>query len=65
MGIYHPDDMAQFLVIGYYRLLNNLPSEDDKRIKAYQVARKEEVDNRKTKGKVLSETIRKKPKPKK
>lgn len=63
MGIYHPDDMAQFLVIGYYRKLNNLPLEEDKRIKEYQVARKAAIDNRKSKGTVLSETKIKKPKP--
>jgi len=62
-GLYHPQDMALFLVIGYYRKLNNLPMEEEKRISEYQKARHDAFIAEKKKGKVLSETVTKKPKP--
>ena len=39
-GVYHPEDQAAFLVIGYYRFLNNLPMEEEKRINEFQKKRK-------------------------
>ncbi len=62
-GLYHPQDMALFLVVGYYRKLNNLPLEEDERISQYQKARHDAFMAEKKKGKVISETITKKPKP--
>lgn len=64
-GLYHPEDMALFLVIGYYRTLNNLPLEEKERIDEYQKKRHDAFLAEKKKRKVLSETIVKKPKPEK
>lgn len=61
-GVYHPEDQAEFLVVGYYRFLNNLPSNESERIKKFQEKRKAEVRSRKLKGTTLSEEkIRKEP----
>lgn len=54
-GVYHPEDQASFLVISYYRYLNNLPQDEENRIKAFQVKRKAEVTARNLKGTVISE----------
>ena len=62
-GLYHPQDMALFLVVGYYRKLNNLPLEEDERIAQYNKIRQDAYKAEKKKGKVISETIIKKPKP--
>ena len=61
-GVYHPEDQAAFLVIGYYRFLNNLPLEEDKRITEFQKKRKAAVDARKRKGEVISSEKIQKPK---
>lgn len=55
IGVFHPEDQAAFLVIGYYRYLNKLPLEEEKRIKEIQEKRKAEVNARKLKGTLLSE----------
>ncbi len=54
-GVYHPEDQAAFLVVGYYRFLNNLPLKESERIKQFQDKRKEEVKARNLKGTTLSE----------
>lgn len=61
IGVYHPEDQAAFLVIGYYRTLNKLPLEEDKRIGEFQKKRKDAVEARKHKGQVISEEKVKKP----
>lgn len=54
-GVYHPEDQASFLVISYYRFLNNLPQDEESRIKGLQEKRKAEVTARNLKGTVISE----------
>jgi hypothetical protein len=49
-GVYHPEDMAKFLVLGYYHYLNKLPFDDKKMVTEFQKTRKEQVQNRKKKG---------------
>lgn len=63
VGVTHPDDMAQFVIISYHRYLNNKPLDVKERILLYQEKQKEELAKRKAKGTVIhSETRQLQPK---
>jgi hypothetical protein len=46
LGIHHPDDMANFLIVGFHRHLNSKPQEYKLRIEAYQESRKQMLEER-------------------
>ncbi len=52
-GVAHPDDMAQYLVVSYYRYLKNLPQEYDTRAEAIEKRRKAEQEQKNAKKVVL------------
>lgn len=63
VGVTHPDDMAQFVIISYHRYLNNKPLEVKERVLFYQEKQKEALAKRKAKGTVIhSETRQIQPK---
>lgn len=60
LGIAHPDDMAQFIIISYHRSLNKNPLNVKEQVQYYQEKRKQLIeDKRKENGKIISTTKRK------
>lgn len=62
LGIHHPDDMAQFVIVSYHRNLNRKPLDVKTQITYYQEKREKENEERLKKGAVLHEEVRKKKK---
>jgi len=62
-GVTYPDDMADFLILAYHRHLNGKPVEIKELAKYYRETRKKEFQEEKKEGKVISEEVRKRPKP--
>lgn len=63
IGVTHPDDMAQFVIISYHRYLNKKPLEVKERVAIYQENRKKELEARKRQGTIIhSETRQLQPK---
>lgn len=56
-GVSHPDDMASFLIISYYRYLNNLPLDIDRRAAQIKERRIKEQQER-NKNRVAIDTLR-------
>lgn len=46
LGIYHPDDMAEFIMITYHRKLNHKPLSAKELIKGFAAKRKKELEKR-------------------
>lgn len=60
LGIYHPEDMARFIIISYHRNLNRVPLNVKEQVKYYQEKQAAEQAERLKKGEVLhKETIKK------
>jgi hypothetical protein len=62
-GVSYPDDMADFLILAYHRHLNQKPIELKELAKFYRETRKKEHLDDLKKGEVISEEVRKRPKP--
>ncbi|MBK8705690.1 MAG: hypothetical protein IPN33_20420 [Saprospiraceae bacterium] len=60
LGIHHPDDMAQFVIVSYHRNLNRKPLDVKAQITYYQEKRAKENEEKLKKGKVLHQETRKK-----
>jgi hypothetical protein len=58
-GITFPDDMADFLILGYHRKLNGKPIEIKELAKYFKEKRKKEFEAEKKEGKVIHEETRK------
>lgn len=53
LGISLPDDMAQYLIVTYYRYLKELPLELEQRAAAiYEMRKKEQIERSKSKAKI-------------
>ncbi|MFN7117205.1 MAG: DUF6794 domain-containing protein [Saprospiraceae bacterium] len=59
MGIAHPEDMAQFIIVSYHRSLNRKELKIKEQIEHYQEKRKKEYLERVSKGQILHEETRK------
>jgi len=59
IGVYHPEDMAQLVIVSYHRFLNKVPLELKARIQTIQETRKQENEARLKKGTVISEERKK------
>ena len=59
-GVTFPDDMADFLILAYYRRLNSKPIEIKALATEFREKRKKEFEDRKRKGTVIHEEVRKK-----
>lgn len=62
LGIAHPEDMSQFIIVSYHRNLNRKELKVKEQVTAYQEKRKQEHLDRLAKGKVIKEQTRKVPK---
>lgn len=60
LGIHHPDDMAQFVIVSYHRNLNRKPLDVKAQIAYYQEKRAKENEERLKKGEILHQETRKK-----
>ncbi|MBL7791505.1 MAG: hypothetical protein JNK77_04215 [Saprospiraceae bacterium] len=60
LGIHHPDDMAQFVIVSYHRNLNRKPLDVKAQITHYQEKRAKENEEKLKKGKVIHQETRKK-----
>ncbi len=64
-GVYHPDDMAEVIMISLHRHLNKKPLDVDGQVKAIQEKRKKQLEDKQKKAVVVKEeVIKKEPKPK-
>ena len=63
MGIYHPDDMAGFIITVYHRSLNQKPLEIKQLMKFYQEKNQKEKEKRQKRGTILFEEKRQLEKP--
>ena len=63
VGIYHPDDMASFVIIAYHRYLTKQPLEVKALVQYFTEYREQEKDQRLQNAKILHQEIRKRPKP--
>ncbi len=59
MGLTHPDDMAQFIIVTYHRHLNKKPLNPKPLIEEFVNNRKSLIQNRLKKGEVIHEETRK------
>lgn len=59
LGIYHPDNMARFIIITYHRNLNKKPLEVKALIDQFEAQKEEEKQKRLEKGTVIHEETRK------
>ena len=59
LGIAHPEDMAQFIIVSYHRNLNHKELNIKEQVTAYQEKRQKEHLERVSKGTVLKEETRK------
>lgn len=62
LGIAHPEDMAQFIIVSYHRNLNKKELNVKEQVTYYQEQRQKEHLERVSKGKVIKEETRKVPK---
>ena len=63
VGVTHPDDMANFVIISYHRYLNKKPLAVKEQVAFYKEKRKAELEARKAQGTVIhSETRQLQPK---
>jgi hypothetical protein len=58
LGITHPEDMAQFIIVSYHRNLNRKDLNVKEQVAAYQEKRQQEHLERASKGTVLKEETR-------
>lgn len=58
LGISHPEDMAQFIIISYHRNLNRQPLDVKSQIEFYQEKRRKETEERLQKAKIIHEETR-------
>ena len=58
MGVYHPDDMARFIIRSYHRSLNQRPIEAKAQIEALNAQRQKEREERLMKGQILHQEKR-------
>ena len=63
LGITHPEDMAQFIIITYHRNLNRKPLEVKALVERFQADRLKEAEERRKEGTILHEETRKVGKP--
>lgn len=59
LGLSHPEDMAQFIIITYHRNLNRQSLDVKPLLEGFQQARKDEAEARRKKGTVIHEETRK------
>ncbi len=59
LGIAHPEDMAQFIIVSYHRNLNRKELKIKEQVQVYQEKRKKEHLDRVSKGAVLHEETKK------
>ncbi len=59
MGVSHPDDMARFVIITYHRYLNKDDLKAKELVEYFVEKQKQEILDRKSKGKVIHEEKRK------
>ena len=59
-GVTHPDDMADFLILAYFRKLNGKPVNIKELATGFRQKRKQKFEQEKKKGKVIKEEKRKK-----
>lgn len=59
LGVAHPEDMAQFIIVSYHRNLNRKELKIKEQVVAFQEKRKKEHQERVAKGSVLHEETRK------
>ena len=62
MGIYHPDDMARFIIIAYHRYCNKEELKVKDLIEEFKLKQEKEKEARKNKGTIIHEEKRQKPK---
>lgn len=60
MGIYHPDDMAKFIIIAYHRSLNKKALKIEELIKTFKEKQEKEKTERLKQGTIIREETRKK-----
>ena len=58
MGLDHPDDMTQFVIVSFHRNLNGQPLEVKQQIKSFQDFRKELMESRKASSEIIKEETR-------
>ena len=58
LGLYHPDDMIQFMLISYHRYLNKRPLDSEILVKELIEKRKKEEEERKKQNSETISTIR-------
>lgn len=59
MGVYHPDDMARFIIITYHRYLNKEELKVKELIETFAEKQEKEKEARKNRGKVIHKETRK------
>lgn len=59
LGIYHPDDMAQFIIVTYHRNLNRKPLQVKELVDHYHQKQEKEKEEKIRRGTVISEETRK------
>jgi len=59
IGVYHPDDMARFVIITYHRYLNKEDLKVKELVEMFAEKHKKEVEARKNRGKVIHTETRK------
>lgn len=59
LGIYHPEDMSQVVIVSYHRYLNRLPLEVKTQVQAIQEKRKQENEERLKKASVIGQIPKK------
>ena len=62
MGIFHPDDMARFVIIAYHRYCNKEDLNVKELLEDFKVKQEKEKEARKNKGTVIHEEKKKRPK---
>ncbi len=59
LGIYHPDDMAEFIIVTYHRSLNRKPLAVKELVEYFHQKQEEEKQERINRGTIISEETRK------
>lgn len=62
LGVSHPDDMAQFIIIAYHRNLNRNPLEVKALVERFRAKRLEEIEAKRKEGTIIHEETRKRAK---
>ncbi len=60
LGIYHPDDMARFIITTYHRYLNKEELKIKELVETFQAKQEKEKESRKNRGTVIHKEVRKK-----